>query len=223
MALMAVKNPRFRENMRDFQEQIIKRMTALMVATPQRWESQVRRAKADGAISTDADLDYETMRKFVEDDRYKVTVKTGWHLAMELKSLDTVLPFFFHRNWALFRAPPGKTGFITSDHPICLMWSDPKERTRNFPGPGFGMRRTQVVFPISNELAVIGAFEAREEERDAPDWLIAQINGTVAVHADRQIYAKNANFIYRLVHNGRTMRGDQFLADQAKARQENQR
>jgi hypothetical protein len=204
--------------MRDFHEQIIKQMMALVTTTPERWDSQIRRARAEGAISADSDVTYEQMRDFVERDEYKVTVATGWHLTMELKSLDTVLPFFFHRNWALLRAPPGRTGFITSDHPVCLMWSDPKERTRNFPGPGFGMRRTQIVFPISNELAVIGAFEAREEERDAPDWLIAQINGTVAVHSDRQIYGRHSNFIYRLAHSGRIMRGDDLLADKAKMR-----
>jgi len=92
------------------------------------------------------------------------------------------------------------------------MWSDPKERG-TFPGPGFGMRKTQIVFPISNELAVIGAFELYEEERDAPDWLIAQINGTVAALAERQIYAKNANFVYRLSQNGPNRRGDELLSE----------
>jgi hypothetical protein len=97
------------------------------------------------------------------------------------------------------------------------MWSDPKERGK-LHGPGFGLRRTQIIFPISNELAVIGAFEAREEERDVPDWLIAQINGTVAIYADRQIYARHSNFIYKLAHNARIMRGDELLADQARMR-----
>jgi len=153
------------------------------------------------------------MREFVEADRYRITVPTGRHLEMEMKAFETVLPFFFHRKWVLFRAPLGATGFVTSDHPVCLMWSDPEKRGKFHP-PGHGLRRTQVLFPISNELAVMGAFEAYEEERDAPDWLIAQINATVALHADRQIYARGSDFMYRMAHNERIMRGNEFLADQ---------
>jgi hypothetical protein len=64
----------------------------------------------------------------------------------------------------------------------------------------------------------MGAFEAYEEERDAPDWLIAQFNATIALHADRQIYARDSDFMYRMAHNERIMRGDEFLADQATVR-----
>jgi hypothetical protein len=214
MAMMAVKNPRFRENIRQFQEKIIKQMMALMTATPERWASQTRRAEGEGAVLPDPGADYQTIREFVEADKYKITIATGWHLVTEMNSLDAVLPFFFERKWVLFRASPSRTGFVTSDHPVCLMWSDPKERGKFF-GPGFGMARTQIVFPISNELAVIGAFEVHEEERDAPDWLIAQINGSIALHADRQIYARHSNFMWKLTHNTRIMRGDELLADQA--------
>jgi hypothetical protein len=88
--------------------------------------------------------------------RYRITVPTGRHLELEMKAFETVLPFFFHRKWVLFRAPVGATGFAASDHPVCLMWSDPEQRVKFFP-PGHGFRRTQILFPISNELAVMGA------------------------------------------------------------------
>lgn len=217
MALIAIKNPRHREGWRSAQEQICKKVLDLATATPERWASQIRRAKADGYIDADADEDYRRMREFVEADQYKIRVPTDRHLEMEMKAFETVLPFFFHRKWVLFRAPVGATGFVTSDHPVCLMWSDPEQRGK-FHSPGHGLRRTQILFPISNELVVMGAFEAREEERDSPDWLIAQINATVALHADRQIYARDSDFMYRMAHNERIMCGDEFLTDQETVR-----
>jgi hypothetical protein len=217
MTLIAIKNPRQRESWRSAQEQLWKRVLDLATATPERWASQIRRAKAAGDVDPEADEDYGRMRAFVEADQYRITVPTGRHLEMEMKSFETVLPFFFHRKWVLFRAPVGATGFATSDHPVCLMWSDPEQRGRFFP-PGHGLRRTQILFPISNELAVMGAFEAYEEERDAPDWLIAQFNATIALHADRQIYARDSDFMYRMAHNERVMRGEEFLADQTTVR-----
>jgi hypothetical protein len=217
MALIAIKNPRHREGWRSVHEQLWKRALDLATATPERWASQMRRAKTDSYIDADADEDYRRMRDFVEADQYRITVPTGRHLEMEMKAFETVLPFFFHRRWVLFRAPVWATGFVTSDHPVCLMWSDPEQRGKFHP-PGHGLRRTQILFPISNELAVVGAFEAYEEEVDAPDWLIAQINATVALHADRQIYARDSDFMYRMAHNERIMRGDEFLTDQETVR-----
>jgi hypothetical protein len=221
MALMAIKNPRHREGWRNAQEQIWKRVLNLATATPERWAGQIRRAKAAGDIEPDADEDYHRARAFIEADHYRITVPTGRHLELEMKAFETVLPFFFHRKWVLFRALVGATGFATSDHPVCLMWSDPEQRGKFFP-PGHGLRRTQILFPISNELAVMGAFEANEEERDAPDWLIAQFNGAIAQHAERQLYARDGNFMYRFAHNDRIMRGHEFLADQATVRPDEQ-
>jgi hypothetical protein len=217
IALIGIKNPHHRESWRSAQEQLWKRVLDLATAIPERWASEIRRAKAAGEIPLDADEDYQQMREFVEADQYRIAVSTGHHLQMEMKAFEVVLPYLFHRKWVLFRAPTAATGFVTSDHPVCLMWSDPEQRGRFHP-PGHGLQRTQLLFPISNELAVMGAFEADEEERHAPDWLIARFNATVTLYADRQIYARDSDFIYRMAHNQRVMRGDEFLADQAAVR-----
>lgn len=217
MALIAVKNPRQRENFRSFHEAVAKRIMDLATATSERWESQIRRAKANGLVAKDAAVSYEEMRAFVEKDEFKIETTTDYHLKLEMQSFETVLPYFVHRNWVLFRAPKGKTGFVTSDHPVCLMWTDPAERGR-FHGPGHGLLGTQIVFPVSNELALIGAFEAREDEIDANELRIAQINGTVIVHARRQIYARHSDFLYKLHHNRKIMRGSELLKDKECAR-----
>lgn len=50
------------------------------------------------------------------------------HLQVEWKIFDEILPYIFNRKWKTLRAPPGATGFITSDHPMCLNWINPRER-----------------------------------------------------------------------------------------------
>lgn len=213
IALTAVKNPRLRETMRAARERTTKIMMQMATASPQGWEAHVRRAKEAGYIAKDADADYERMRDFIVQDQFVIDVPPAEHLSIELKTFDKILPLIFHRKWMLFRAPPQATGFITSDHPMCLMWSEPAKRAGFFP-PGLGLKRTQLLFPISNELAAIGAFEIEEDEVDANDLLISQINGSILLHATRQIYARDSDFLYKLQHNPKIMRGTDLLHDQ---------
>jgi hypothetical protein len=214
MAMLAVKNPRHRENSRRVQEQLWKRVLDVATATPEMWASQIRRAKASGDIESDADTEYTKMRAFIEADQYKIEVPTGRHLEQEIKSFETVLPFFFRRHWVLLKAPRRQTGFVTSDHPVCLMWSDPARR-EHFKGPGHGRRGTQIVFPISNELAIMGAFEAYDDEIDVRQSFISEVNATIILYSDRQIYARDGHFVYKMAHNTRIMRGFELLRDQA--------
>jgi hypothetical protein len=94
----------------------------------------------------------------------------------------------------------------------CLTWSDPAQRG-GFRA-GHGRRGTQTVFPISNELAVIGGFEARDDEVDASELLVAQINGTIFLDGERQIYARDDQFPYIMQHNDKIMGGAELLNDQ---------
>jgi hypothetical protein len=211
IAVIAVKNPRHRENFRQFEEQVMKRVLQLATATRERWESQMKKAKAAGYISTDADDDYERMRDFVERDEFRVNLSTGHQLSLELPAIDKVLPLVFERKWMLLRAPKNMTGFVTSDYPACLMWSEP-ERRGGF-SPGHGLRGTQLVVPISNELAMIGAFEIENEARDADQRLIAQVNTAVIAHSGRQVYARDGEFPYFSPHREKIMRGVDVVKD----------
>jgi Protein of unknown function (DUF4238) len=216
IAMIAIKNPRRRESFRSFHEQMAKMIMDLATATPERWASQVRRAKKDGFIADDADTNYAKMREFVENNAYRIETTTDYHLELEMSSLNTILPLIFGRTWMLFKAPPGSPGFITSDHPVCLMWSDPKRRgTSRMHPPGFGIRKTQVLFPISKALAVIGAFELDDgDEIDATDDQIAAINGSIILHASHQVYAKDRNFFYIMTHHKNIMPGNNLLNDE---------
>jgi len=214
---MATKNPRLRRNFSEFQAHAAKVVMELATSTPELWAAQVRQAQKDGFLAPDADVDYVKMRDFVERGEYKIETPTMLHLQVELQTFNKLLPLIADRKWMLFRAPPGSAGFITSDHPMCLMWTNPAERGV-LPPPGLGLTDTQLLFPIAHELAMIGAFELDEEERDADELLMAQINGSIFLHSTRQVYARHGSFPYILKHNAGIRRGDQLLDDECFSR-----
>jgi hypothetical protein len=148
----------------------------------------------------------------VDCDEYNIKLSPGHHLQLELSAIDKILPLLFARKWLLLRAPKGSSGFVTCDYPACLMWSGPERRNNFFP-PGHGLHGTQLVFPVSRELAIIGAFDLFDEERDADENLIAQVNTTIIAHAERQFYARDGEFVYLSPYRGKIMRGTEIIKD----------
>jgi hypothetical protein len=182
IALLAIRNPRHRATISGFEDRMLKMMAELMVATPERWASQVKYGKEAGVLSDDMDLDYETVKAFVRKGDYRFVTPRMQHIQMELSVFDAVLPYICERKWSLLKAGVRTSGFITSDHPVCLMWSDPKKRM-GFRGPGLGMMGTELLFPLSSDLALFGRFEGEEAEREVNDFVIAGFNGAVVTYA----------------------------------------
>ncbi|MFZ6873244.1 DUF4238 domain-containing protein [Undibacterium sp. Di27W] len=90
------------------------------------------------------------------------------------KLVDTVLPLLGGRNWQLLREPADAGGFVTSDHLVVLQWSEQKDRG-SFYSPSFGLKGTEVVFPISNELAMVRVFGGHDGVVDITPDVVAQI------------------------------------------------
>lgn len=215
IGLMATKNPSLRESFRVAHQNTAKIIMDLATATPERYSAHLARAKKDGFLPADTPDDYKGMRKFlegVERGEYRVETLPAMHVPMEMRTFEKILPLIFDRKWMLFKAPPNATGFITSDHPMCLRWDNPPERGR-LPPPGLRHANTQLLFPVSNELALIGGYEIEDMEADADERLVAQINGSIMLHANRQVYAHDGDFIYMLMHSTKIMRGTELLDD----------
>jgi Protein of unknown function (DUF4238) len=70
IGLLAIRNPRHRATFSGFEDRVLKMMAELMVATPERWASQVKEGKEAGIFPADMDLDYETMKAFVRKGDY---------------------------------------------------------------------------------------------------------------------------------------------------------
>jgi hypothetical protein len=66
---------------------------------------------------------------------------------------------------------------------------------------GFDLREAQLLFPTSNDLAIIGAFEFDEDERDAGESLVALMRSAVesrrgAALLDAPSFTRTANHFF---------------------------
>lgn len=146
-SLFAVRNPRLRGKMSAFYDEILRKVMDLALATPEDWDSQMTQAAAAGYIKADRGITYEQMKDFHERGQYTIEMANAMHIGAEFHTFEPVLRTMVDRKWILFIADPDSTGFITSDHPACLV--EMASHISGIYGVGFGMRETMVVFPAS--------------------------------------------------------------------------
>lgn len=200
IGILFVKNPRMRRQFAEFRARTIKIVMDLSLATPERWASQVRRARADGVnLGSDAD-DYQAMRKFLDEGNYEIITPIMEHLVLEFDVFDKTLGVLSARKWSFLTAPQG-VDLVTSDHPVCLYWqSRPKNQ---FAPVGLSLSGTELYFPLSPGLALFGwldegASAAGQLDAVAVWWQNLLMMG----NADRQLYARDDsfNFMRNLPH-----------------------
>ena len=90
IALLAVRSPQQRENWRQFEERIMKRILGLSLATKERWGSQMRQMKKAG-YAVNEELTYEQMKDFYERDQYGIRLNNEHHIGLEFHGHDGVL------------------------------------------------------------------------------------------------------------------------------------
>lgn len=191
IALLEVRSPEMRENLRQFSEKAIKRMTGLTLATKERWESQNQHIDDNDK----SEITYEELKKFHGSDAYSVTLTNEHHIDMELTAIDVVLPRLFKRKWVLIIATEISGPFITTDNPVVLTWKNPNDIPpfyRN--SPGHGMKNTEILFPISRNLCLFGEFDGKEGMFLGNKELIASLNTKMIMHVYKQVYAPKMNF-----------------------------
>jgi hypothetical protein len=144
-SLFAVRTPRMREQARSFVERLNKVMLDVITATPERWVTQMRRAKESGAVPADVDLSHEQVRAYLASDPLEVEMPVAAHVDREFRLQDEVLKLLGQRQWVLLVAEEGSGGFITSDQPLALVPSDGSPRP-----VGHGLAHTTVFFPVNH-------------------------------------------------------------------------
>jgi Protein of unknown function (DUF4238) len=164
-----------------------------MLATPERWESLVRRMKDAGVFDGDPPVSYEELRQFHDEGNYEIGLSNDFQIELELDSHEPVLRTMIDRKWRLCISGPESGGFVTSDHPVCLMRGDRERKNTLYP-IGYGTHDSIVVFPLSPELLVVGAFDGASDVVQLSPTQVAYMNGIICYPAYRQIYSPNCEF-----------------------------
>jgi len=210
IGLMAIRTPRFRETTGAALVQTAKIAMDLILQSKQSYERHLKGARDSGTLLPD--VNYEDMKRMFDAGGFAVEANREYQIQQELQLFDKVLPLLFERGWHLLRAPASSAGFITSDHPFSLFWSDPKMRRGPY-GPGLGLPNTEIVFPVSPRLAVIGAFELSDGAREVTEEVVASINGATVATAQRQVYSRDHNFTYLMQYNEPQRKGSRLVHD----------
>jgi len=172
----------------------------------------MRQMEASGYVPNH-EVPYEEIRKAVMSNAFRLKVPTERHIAYEMKMLEPVLDTLLKRKWLTLLAPEESAGFVTCDHPVCLMFSDPNMRD-GFYGPGHGLTGTQIIFPVGRRMAIVGAFEFENEVTHTLDEDgVAGVNGALVSYADRQVYARDGNFTYSRQYHEKPQLGASIVKD----------
>lgn len=186
IAQIAITSPAFR----DMRAGIIRQMGTVMmhnmVASPERWAEVTAGASADPRIGGDP-VPYEEARAAVENGEIVPVAAKEVLIEQEWKLWPAILPLLEARKWTLLIAPSGSAGFVTSDRPFSLKWNDASLDNPNY-GPGLGSSDTNLIFPLSRDLALVGSFEAGGGAVEVDEMRVAVINLMIFSGAMRQLY-----------------------------------
>jgi hypothetical protein len=212
IGLTALRNPSMREQIRGLAKQAANLSMLARLQTKERYDASIEEAKNLGALRPDYNVTYEEMKAAFESGCFKIEMDNTAMVSNELELLDHVLPLLFRRGWHLLRAPAHSGGFITSDRPFYLTWSNPVMRGGP-PAPGLALAGTDIYFPISPSLAVVGAFNVGHTIEDIDEDRVAMCNSAMADGADRQVYARNQKFFYARTSREARRAGNQLITD----------
>ena len=190
IALLAVRNPRLREQQVDFKKSTSAKIMQAVLSSKETYEHYVQKAKAEGDIDVDNNTSYEEALALETSGDYKVEVSREFLIRQEVKLHDTLLTWLGRRFWMVVRLRSEAASFITCDHPVCLRTTSLSKGLRF----GYGHKNTIVLFPLTSEMFLVGKFDELSPSMEADERFVARLNTVVMSQSERQIYARNGKF-----------------------------
>lgn len=179
LALYAIRTPKMRNHWNSIIEDLLKRDLAITASQP-----------IGTKVSSGLEVTQE-LKEFVEKIPYRLTFPSSHNMEMEFKLLNDgiIQASLAKRKWMLIKAPD-EYHFITSDNPVSLIWKNQNIKV----SPGYECYNTQVIFPLSSKIALVGDFAGNDETRVGTLENIAIINTNTCALAGSFIYCSKPSF-----------------------------
>jgi hypothetical protein len=193
IGLLATRIPAHREWITVVHSSGSERIMDLVLSSKKMYENTLKNMKESGQ-EFDKNVTYEQMKEFFERGEYTFELNQDYLLTNMLKMATTITDLLYKRNWCLLIVDEGSE-FICSENPVTLTWSEGTPKT--FRSPGFGLRNTEVLVPISKEFALLGSFD---DELPTVITLepkgVAVLNRHTIILSNRFIYSSKPEFVF---------------------------
>jgi Protein of unknown function (DUF4238) len=217
MAAIALRNPWRREAISQMHDELTRRQLQAKFGTKEAWERSVAEMKVAGVWNEAAGVTFEDMQAALKDA--KLPIPKELNMIVEIDHHDRLTELLWNRKWQIVVAKDGTGGFVTTDDPVCLRWTDGQFHSGL--SPGFALKETEIVFPLSTNLALRGSFEGEENVVDADADMVGTINSMVISNAQNQVYAHDHSFKFMRedpteLRSGATLEQDQRFLEAGK-------
>jgi len=154
MALGAMRTPDIVESMQQMNSGLVLEMTKRMYANVETVAADLRK-DPDYAGKSDDELRVEAQAMVDLAQNGGLTVQTNqkWAVAMAIKMSLGVAPIFAGRDWVITHRDTDKKSFVTTDAPVVLTSTAPRQQS--IYGVGFGSADALVAFPLTQSCVLM--------------------------------------------------------------------
>lgn len=176
LALVQANNPARRATVNESQNQALKLMARMMLASPETIEAAQAEFRGDG-VPLLGDLPAEHLQEMAArgfDHRAPAT----HHVRGLGQLVEAARAFLADRQWTLLVAPDGPLDFICGDHPVV----------------GLPSMALEVLIPLGRRTCLLSRREALPPRIEANPAIIAKANRRQLDHAGRFVYSSSQTF-----------------------------
>lgn len=188
IALFGLRNPSIRRAFEAAKGEAARKIFATYLTNDQTWNLFKETARHKGNEGL-AGLGLSEARRMFSKNKGGYSITNEAFIEAEFASIEKVIDLIRQRNWLLV-VNCLASQFITCDRPVMLTWNF-RGQTPMF-SPGFDSENSDLTFPISKRLAIVGRFVSSSQ--NAPTKSEAS-EETVALFNTRAVFC-SARFVY---------------------------